>query len=77
MRLNVSLGPDEREAARIPDVTGAEEREARRRLREAGFTVRTLDRPAPEPRHRGVVILQQPAPADAPVLTQVTIFVGR
>jgi len=77
VRLNVSLGPGEREVARIPDVTGREEREARQRLREAGFTVRTVDRQAPEPRHRGVVILQQPAPGDAPVLTQVTIFVGR
>ncbi len=77
VRLNVSLGPDEREQAAIPNVTGAEEADARRALREAGFTVRTLDRQAPEPRHVGVVILQRPEPRQAPVLTQVTIYVGR
>lgn len=77
VRLNVSLGGDEREDAEIPNVTGEEEADARQMLREAGFTVRTIDREAPEPEHVGVVILQQPEPQSAPVLTQVTIFVGR
>jgi eukaryotic-like serine/threonine-protein kinase len=77
MRLNVSLGPGERQGARVPNVTGEDEADARRMLREAGFAVRTLDRQAPEARHVGVVILQQPEPREAPVLTQVTIYVGR
>lgn len=77
VRLNVSLGPGDREAAQVPNVTGEREADARRLLHEAGFTVRTLDREAPEPRHVGVVILQQPQPSSAPVLTQVTIYVGR
>jgi eukaryotic-like serine/threonine-protein kinase len=77
VRLNVSLGPGEREAGQIPNVTGEDEAEARDVLRRAGFAVRTVDREAPEPHHRGVVILQQPAPGRAPVLTQVTIYVGR
>jgi len=61
----------------VPNVTGRDESEARRILYEAGFLVRTLDREAPQPRHVGVVILQQPEPQSAPILTQVTIFVGR
>jgi eukaryotic-like serine/threonine-protein kinase len=77
VRLNVSLGPGDRQGREIPNVTGEDEAEARRMLREAGFTVRTLDRAAPEPRNVGVVILQQPEPRTAPILTQVTIYVGR
>jgi beta-lactam-binding protein with PASTA domain len=77
VRLNVSLGEGEREAAEVPDVTGEDEVEARQILRDAGFTVRTLDRAAPEPGNVGEVILQRPEPRSAPVLTQVTIYVGR
>ena len=77
VRVNVSLGTGERETRQVPNVTGRDESEARRILYEAGFLVRTLDREAPQPRHVGVVILQQPEPQSAPILTQVTIFVGR
>jgi eukaryotic-like serine/threonine-protein kinase len=77
VRLNVSLGTGERQGREVPNVTGEDEAEARSMLREAGFTVRTLDRQAPEPRHVGVVILQRPEPGNAPILTQVTIYVGR
>ena len=77
VRLNVSLGEGERPGAEVPDVTGLAAGEARQRLRDAGFTVRTLDRDAPEPDNVGEVILQRPEPRTAPVLTQVTIYVGR
>jgi eukaryotic-like serine/threonine-protein kinase len=77
VRLNVALGPDDPPSAEVPDVTGAGEREARDRLRVAGFTVRTLDRDAPEQDNVGEVILQRPGPGSHPALTQVTIYVGR
>ncbi len=77
VRLNVARGPDAPATAQIPDVTGAEEQEARESLRSAGFTVRTIDREAPEEENVGEVILQRPEPRSAPALTQVTIYVGR
>jgi beta-lactam-binding protein with PASTA domain len=75
----VSLGqPGERPTGTVPDVTGPNELEARATARESGFTVRTIDRPAPSPEERGEVILQRPAPGTtAPLLTQIQLFVGR
>jgi beta-lactam-binding protein with PASTA domain len=78
IRLDVAIGPGERPTAIVPDVTGPNEVEARATSREAGFTVRTIDRPAPTPEERGEVILQRPAPGtEATVLTQIRIYVGR
>jgi eukaryotic-like serine/threonine-protein kinase len=78
VRLNVSLGPAERETTEIPDVTGLEASEARRRARAEGFTVRTLPREAPSDEEVGEVLTQTPAAgATAPILTQITLFVGR
>jgi eukaryotic-like serine/threonine-protein kinase len=78
VRLDVAIGPGERPTAIVPDVTGPNEVEARATVREAGFTVRTIDRTAPTPEERGEVILQRPAPGtEAPVLTQIRIYVGR
>jgi beta-lactam-binding protein with PASTA domain len=78
IRLDVAIGPGERPTAIVPDVTGPNEVEARATAREAGFTVRTIDRPAPTPEERGEVILQRPAAGtEAPVLTQIRLFVGR
>jgi eukaryotic-like serine/threonine-protein kinase len=78
VRLDVAIGPGERPTAIVPDVTGPDEVEARATAREAGFTVRTIDRTAPTPEERGEVILQRPAPGtEAPVLTQIRIYVGR
>ena len=77
-RLNVALGPDEREASDIPDVTGLEASEARQRARIEGFTVRTVFRRPPSSEEVGEVLTQSPAAgASAPILTQVTLFVGR
>lgn len=78
VRLAVALGPGERPTGTVPDVTGPNEVEARAIAREAGFTVRTIDRPAPTPEERGEVILQRPAPGTtAPILAQIRLFVGR
>jgi eukaryotic-like serine/threonine-protein kinase len=78
IRLAVALGPGERPTGTVPDVTGPNEIDARATVRESGFTVRTVDRPAPTPEERGEVILQRPAAGTvAPVLTQIRIFVGR
>lgn len=78
VRLDVAIGPGERPSAIVPDVTGPNEVEARATVREAGFTVLTVDRPAPSREERGEVILQRPAAGTrAPVLTQITLYVGR
>lgn len=78
VRLDVAVGSGERPIATVPDVTGPDEVEARATTREAGFTVRTIDRPAPTPEERGEVILQRPAAGtEAPVLTQIRLYVGR
>jgi serine/threonine-protein kinase len=78
VRLNVSLGPDPPEPIEVPDVTGPEASEARAQAREAGFTVRTIYREAPQPDNVGEVLDQRPAAGTtAPALTQITLFVGR
>jgi serine/threonine-protein kinase len=76
--LAVSLGPGDRPAGTVPDLTGPNEVDARATARESGFTVRTIDRPAPTPEERGEVILQRPAAGSTvPILTQIRLFVGR
>jgi beta-lactam-binding protein with PASTA domain len=78
IRLDVAIGSGERPTAIVPDVTGPNEVEARATVREAGFTVLTIDRTAPSPEERGEVILQRPAAGTrVPVLTQIRLFVGR
>jgi serine/threonine-protein kinase len=78
VRLNVALGPGPREPTEVPDVTGLEASEARRRARAEGFTVRTVLRRPPSAEQAGVVLTQAPAAgATAPILTQITLFVGR
>jgi beta-lactam-binding protein with PASTA domain len=78
VRLNVALGPDEREASEIPDLTGLEASEARQRARIDGFTVRTVFRRPPSREEVGEVLTQTPAAgATAPIMTQITLFVGR
>jgi serine/threonine-protein kinase len=78
IRLEVAIGPGELPSAAVPDVTGPGEIEARATAREAGFTVLTVDRAAPTPEERGEVILQRPAAGTrAPILTQITLYVGR
>lgn len=78
VRLNVALGPGPRETTDIPDVTGLEASEARQRARVEGFTVRTVFREAPSQEEVEEVLTQAPAAgASAPILTQLTLFVGR
>src|SRR4051812_48341262 len=78
MRLNVAVGPGERPATEVPDVTGPEEAEAGAKVVAAGLTVRTVDRAAPEPDNVGEVILQEPdAGTSVPELSQITMYVGR
>jgi eukaryotic-like serine/threonine-protein kinase len=78
VRLAIALGSGERPTGAVPDVTGLNELEARATARESGFTVRTIERPAPTSEERGEVILQRPAPGTTvPILTQIRIFVGR
>lgn len=78
LRLNVALGPDTPPTAKVPDVTGPVPADARQAARQAGFTVRTVERTAPDAASRGKVILQKPdAGASASGLTQITLYVGR
>jgi eukaryotic-like serine/threonine-protein kinase len=78
VRLNVSRGRREPALENVPDVTGAADRAARDRLREARFTVRTVSREAPTREEVGEVILQEPPHGAAlPLYSQITIYVGR
>lgn len=78
VRLAVAAGTGSREPAELADYTGLPEHQARELLGRAGFTVRMLDRLAPEPKLIGVVLEQRPAAGKSlPVLTQVVLVVGR
>ena len=78
VRLFVSLGHGTRGAVKLSDYSGLPERQARELLERAGFTVRTRDRAAPSRKLVGKVLTQAPgAPQSVPILTQVTLYVGR
>ena len=78
VRLQVALGSGQRPQRTVPDTVDQDERTARRALVNAGFTVRTVDQPATDQSHEGVVQQQNPAGGDrAPAASQVVIYVGR
>jgi beta-lactam-binding protein with PASTA domain len=78
VRLNVSLGGEPRPDVTVPDVTGPAAAEARTACREAGLTCRTVYRSAPSAEEVGEVLDQRPAAGTVvPLLTQLTLFVGR
>jgi len=78
IRLDVAIGPGERPTAIVPDLTGANEVKARATVREAGFTALTIDAIVQGSVERGEVIRQRPAAGtEAPVLTQIRLYVGR
>jgi beta-lactam-binding protein with PASTA domain len=78
VRLYVAAGRGARRPAKLEDFTGLPEREARDLLQRAGFTVRTIDRAAPSRRQIGAVLSQSPGGGRfRPVLSQVTLYVGR
>jgi eukaryotic-like serine/threonine-protein kinase len=87
VRLNISTGPPAggstqtvptTEQATVPDVVGETEAAATRILRNAGFTVRVVDRPVTDPTQDGLVVEQAPqAGTRVQGSTQVTIYVGR
>lgn len=78
VRLNVSLGGEGRSDVTVPDVTGPAAAEARTACREAGLTCRTVYRSAPSAEEAGEVLDQRPAAGTVvPLLTQLTLFVGR
>jgi beta-lactam-binding protein with PASTA domain len=78
VRLNVSVGTEPRSDVEIPDLTGPAAADARSVCREIGLTCRTAYRAAPSDEEVGEVLDQRPAPGTVvPLLTQVTLFVGR
>jgi eukaryotic-like serine/threonine-protein kinase len=78
VRLNVATGTERLAPVEVPDVTGIEAGEARRRLWEQALTTRTVLRDAPAPGEVGEVLDQAPAAGEsATALTQVTLYVGR
>lgn len=78
VRLYVAAGAGARRPAKLGDVTGLPERQARDLLQRAGFTVRTVDHAAPSAKRIGKVLAQRPAAGKfMPVLSQVTLYVGR
>ena len=75
--LSVSIGAAARPAAAVPDVTGLDGREAREALREAGFTVRTVEHETGDAAP-GTVVAQEPsAGSSLPLVTRVTVHVAR
>ena len=75
VRITVSGG---RQVRTVPDVVGETEAAGDRILRNAGFTVRTVDRPVTDPGQQGLVVEQDPAAGTrVQGTTQVTIHVGR
>jgi serine/threonine-protein kinase len=78
VRLNVSLGAEPRPDVTVPDLTGPAASDARSACREAGLTCRTIYRKAPTAEELGEVLDQRPAAGTVvPLLTQVTLFIGR
>jgi beta-lactam-binding protein with PASTA domain len=75
VRITVSAG---RQVRTVPDVVGETEVAADRILRNAGFTVRVVDRAVADPTQDGLVVEQDPrAGGRVQGTTRVTIFVGR
>jgi beta-lactam-binding protein with PASTA domain len=75
VRITVSGG---RQVRTVPDVLGETEAAADRILRNAGFTVRAVDRPVTDPGQQGLLVEQDPrAGTRVQGTTQVTIYVGR
>jgi beta-lactam-binding protein with PASTA domain len=75
VRITVSGGPGVRT---VPSVVGETEAEGRRILRDAGFTVRALDRAVTDPAREGIVVEQDPRPRTrVQGTTEVLIYVGR
>ena len=78
VRLNISLGTAQRPLRTVPDVVGEDEETARTRLRQAGFTVRTIDQETVDPAEEGTVLDQDPAGgARRRTGSQIVIYVGR
>ena len=75
VRITVSGG---RQVRTVPDVVGETEAAADRILRDAGFTVRAVDRAIANPAQNGLVVEQDPrAGTRVQGTTRVTIYVGR
>lgn len=74
VRITVSGG---RQVRTVPNVVGETEAAADRILRDAGFTVRVVDRPITDPTREGLVVEQVPRAGARVQTTQVTIHVGR
>jgi beta-lactam-binding protein with PASTA domain len=75
VRITVSGG---RQVRTVPDVVGETEAAADRILRDAGFTVRVVDRSVTDPGRQGLVVEQDPAAGTrVQGTTLVTIYVGR
>ena len=78
VRIDVSLGSGERPLRTVPDVVGMNEAQAKQALVDAGFTVQSVDTPAPDRSQKDVVLEQRPAAGtSAPAASQVTLTVGR
>jgi len=77
VRIDVSQGTGE-QLRSVPDTVGQTEKEARRTLVAAGFTVQSADQPVTKPSENGIVVRQKPVAGErAPVASQVVIYVGR
>jgi serine/threonine-protein kinase len=75
--LRISNGPAPKPLKTVPDVTGQDQGTATATLRQAGFTVVTIDQPTTDQTQNGIVLDEQPTPGSRiPAGSQVTIYVG-
>jgi beta-lactam-binding protein with PASTA domain len=78
VRVDVSQGTGKAPLRSVPDTVGQTEKEARRTLVAAGFTVQSADQPITKASENGIVVRQKPVAGErAPVASQVVIYVGR
>jgi beta-lactam-binding protein with PASTA domain len=78
VRIDVSLGAGPRPLRTIPDVTGMPEQEAKQRLVDVGFTVRSVSQTVSDSAQVGVVLAQRPAAGgQASAGSQIILTVGR
>jgi serine/threonine-protein kinase len=78
VRIDVSLGSGPRPLRTVPDLTGMTEQEAKQRVVELGFTVRSVDRSVADPAQQDVVVDQKPvAGRRASAGSQIALVIGR
>lgn len=77
VRLQVSAGPQPKQATSVPDVTGEDSSTAQSDLQSAGFSVLEVQWPVSDSSKDGLVVYETPAGGgDAPQASTIVLYVG-